>query len=90
MVKFTKNGSTAVSAAVKLARAYTGRDLVARCADHAFFSYDDWLGNSINQVVLWTRSFWQRVSDGIQVQDLWEQFISEARASYSLYSREAT
>ena len=42
MVKFTKNGSTAVSAAVKLARAYTGRELVARCADHPFFSYDDW------------------------------------------------
>lgn len=42
MVKFTKNGSTAVSAAVKLARAYTGRDLVARCAEHPFFSYDDW------------------------------------------------
>jgi glutamate-1-semialdehyde 2,1-aminomutase len=42
MVKFTKNGSTAVSAAVKLARAYTGRELIARCADHPFFSYDDW------------------------------------------------
>lgn len=42
MVKFTKNGSTAVSAAVKLARAYTGRDMVARCAEHPFFSYDDW------------------------------------------------
>jgi len=42
MVKFTKNGSTAVSAAVKLARAYTGKDLVARCAQHPFFSYDDW------------------------------------------------
>lgn len=42
MVKFTKNGSTAVSAAVKLARACTGRDLVARCAEHPFFSYDDW------------------------------------------------
>lgn len=42
MVKFTKNGSTAVSAAVKLARAYTGRNLIARCADHPFFSYDDW------------------------------------------------
>jgi glutamate-1-semialdehyde 2,1-aminomutase len=42
MVKFTKNGSTAVSAAVKLARAYTGRELVARCAEHPFFSYDDW------------------------------------------------
>lgn len=42
MVKFTKNGSSAVSAAIKLARAYTGRDLVARCAEQPFFSYDDW------------------------------------------------
>lgn len=47
MVKFTKNGSTATSAAVKLARAYTGRDLIARCAQHPFFSYDDWfIGNT--------------------------------------------
>jgi glutamate-1-semialdehyde 2,1-aminomutase len=42
MVKFTKNGSTAVSAAVKLARAYTGRDMVARCAEQPFYSFDDW------------------------------------------------
>jgi glutamate-1-semialdehyde 2,1-aminomutase len=42
MVKFTKNGSTSVSAAVKLARAYTGREMVARCAEQPFFSYDDW------------------------------------------------
>jgi glutamate-1-semialdehyde 2,1-aminomutase len=42
MVKFTKNGSTSVSAAVKLARAYTGRDLVARCIEQPFLSYDDW------------------------------------------------
>jgi glutamate-1-semialdehyde 2,1-aminomutase len=42
MVKFTKNGSTAVSAAVKLSRAFTGRELVARCAEQPFFSYDDW------------------------------------------------
>jgi glutamate-1-semialdehyde 2,1-aminomutase len=42
MVKFTKNGSTSVSAAVKLARAFTRRELVARCAEHPFFSYDDW------------------------------------------------
>ena len=42
MVKFTKNGSTAVTGAVKLARAFTGRSLVARCGDHPFFSYDDW------------------------------------------------
>lgn len=42
MVKFAKNGSSAVSAAVKLARAYTGRVIVARCSNHPFFSYDDW------------------------------------------------
>jgi glutamate-1-semialdehyde 2,1-aminomutase len=42
MVKFTKNGSTAVTAAVKLARAYTGRELIARCAEQPFFSFDDW------------------------------------------------
>lgn len=42
MVKFTKNGSTAVSAAVKLARAYTGRELIARCVEQPFLSYDDW------------------------------------------------
>lgn len=48
MVKFAKNGSTVTSAAIKLARAYTGRDLVARCADHPFFSYDDWfIGDTV-------------------------------------------
>ncbi len=42
MVKFTKNGSTATTAAVKLSRAYTGRTMVARCEEQPFFSYDDW------------------------------------------------
>jgi glutamate-1-semialdehyde 2,1-aminomutase len=42
MVKFAKNGSDVTTAAVKLARAYTNRDLVAICADHPFFSVDDW------------------------------------------------
>jgi glutamate-1-semialdehyde 2,1-aminomutase len=42
MVKFAKNGSDATTAAVKLARAYTGRDLVAICGDQPFFSTDDW------------------------------------------------
>ena len=42
MVKFTKDGSTATTAAIRLARAFTGRDLVALCVDHPFFSYDDW------------------------------------------------
>ena len=42
MVKFCKSGSEATSAAVKLARAYTGRDMIAICGDHPFFSSDDW------------------------------------------------
>lgn len=42
MVKFAKNGSTVTTAAIKLARAYTGRKYVARCYEHSFFSYDDW------------------------------------------------
>lgn len=42
MVKFCKDGSDAVSGALKLARAHTGRDLVAICGNHPFFSVDDW------------------------------------------------
>lgn len=42
MIKFAKNGSTATTAAMKLARAYTGRELVAFPGDHPFYSYDDW------------------------------------------------
>jgi glutamate-1-semialdehyde 2,1-aminomutase len=42
MVKFAKNGSDVTTAAVKLARAYTGRNLVAICGDQPFFSTDDW------------------------------------------------
>lgn len=42
MVKFAKNGSDATTASVRLARAYTGRDMVIRCLDHPFFSVDDW------------------------------------------------
>jgi len=42
MAKFAKNGSDVTTAAVKLARAHTGRDLVAICRDQPFFSTDDW------------------------------------------------
>jgi glutamate-1-semialdehyde 2,1-aminomutase len=42
MVKFGKNGSDATSAAIRLSRAFTGRDLVGICANHPFFSVDDW------------------------------------------------
>lgn len=48
MIKFAKNGSTVTSAAVKLARAYTGKKYVARCVQHPFFSYDDWfIGSTV-------------------------------------------
>ena len=64
MVKFTKNGSSAVSAAVKLSRAYTGRNLIARAAEHPFFSYDDWFIGSTpvkkgipDNIVSQTKSF---------------------------------
>jgi len=50
MVKFAKNGSTVTTAAVKIARAYTGRNYIARCVDHPFFSYDDWfIGDTLLQ-----------------------------------------
>lgn len=42
MIKFAKNGSIVTTAAVKLARAKTGRTLVAFPGDHPFYSYDDW------------------------------------------------
>ncbi|CAM5602161.1 glutamate-1-semialdehyde 2,1-aminomutase [Kitasatospora aureofaciens] len=42
MVKFAKNGSDVTTAAVRLARAVTGRRLVAVCGDQPFFSVDDW------------------------------------------------
>jgi glutamate-1-semialdehyde 2,1-aminomutase len=42
MVKFAKNGSDVTTAAVKLARAATGRDMVAVCGTQPFFSVDDW------------------------------------------------
>lgn len=64
MVKFAKNGSTVTTAATKLARAYTGRKYIARCREHAFFSYDDWfIGSTV-------------VSAGIpqEIQDLTLQF----------------
>lgn len=39
MVRFGKNGSDATSGAIRLARAYTGRDLVAVCGYHG---WQDW------------------------------------------------
>lgn len=42
MVKFAKDGFDVTSAAIRLARAYTGRERIGFCVDHPFFSVDDW------------------------------------------------
>jgi sigma-B regulation protein RsbU (phosphoserine phosphatase) len=34
------------------------------------------------------RAFWQRVSEGRQIDDLWSQFTADARASYGFYGRD--
>ena len=34
------------------------------------------------------RQFWQRVTEGLEVSQLWSQFETEARSSYRLYSRD--
>jgi serine phosphatase RsbU (regulator of sigma subunit) len=46
------------------------------------------LGGIIMRIGKRIEGFWQRVTEGIAVQVLWSQFMSEARASYSLYARE--
>jgi sigma-B regulation protein RsbU (phosphoserine phosphatase) len=38
--------------------------------------------------VEWLRDSWDRITEGIALQDLWAQFRAEARSSYGLYSRD--
>ena len=42
----------------------------------------------IGQAARSVETFWQRVTEGIELQDLWGQFKTEARSSYGLYSRD--
>lgn len=42
MVKFAKHGSVVATAAVRLARSATGRDIIAVSRQHPFHSFDDW------------------------------------------------
>ena len=41
--------------------------------------------NAVDRV----RQFWQRVSEGRQIDELWSQFTADARASYGFYMKEA-
>jgi glutamate-1-semialdehyde 2,1-aminomutase len=59
MVKFCKDGSDAMDGAIRLARAYTGRDYVAICGDHPFYSTSDWFIGATAMpagIPEWTRS----------------------------------
>ena len=48
MVKFAKHGSTITTAAIKLARAFTGRKYIAVPVEQPFFSFDDWfIGSTV-------------------------------------------
>jgi glutamate-1-semialdehyde 2,1-aminomutase len=42
MVKFAKNGSNVTTAAIKLARSYTGKQFICIPKEQPFFSFDDW------------------------------------------------
>lgn len=42
MIKFGKNGSDVTTAAIKLARAFTGRKYILVCGSHPFFAIHDW------------------------------------------------
>lgn len=85
MIKFAKNGSTVTTAAVKLARAYTGKKYVVRCREHAFFSYDDWfIGSTVvdagvpQEIQDLTLQF--SFNDAASVKDLFEQYKGEIAA----------
>ncbi len=82
MIKFAKNGSVVTTAAVKLARAFTGRKLVARPIDHPFYSYDDWFIGSTDvksgipqDISALTVTY--RSDDMQSLRDLFEQYPTE-------------
>ncbi len=79
MVKFCKNGSDATTAAIKLARAATGREKVAICGDHPFFSVDDWFigATAINRGIPKSQieaTLKFRFNDINSVRDLFDQY----------------
>jgi glutamate-1-semialdehyde 2,1-aminomutase len=82
MVKFAKNGSDVTTAAVKLARAFTGRDRVAVCAEHPFFSVDDWFIGSTSMAagipeVVRSLTVKFHYNDLKSIQDLFDQYPGE-------------
>jgi glutamate-1-semialdehyde 2,1-aminomutase len=79
MVKFSKNGSDALDAAVKLARAHTGRDMIAICGSHPFFSVSDWFIGTTGMpagIPQWIRKQTVKFdfNDAASLERLFEQF----------------
>jgi len=78
MVKFGKNGSNVTTAAVKLSRAYAGKEIVLRCVDQPFFSIDDWfIGDTEvdsgipNETKNYTKNFkYNNIDDLLRVIDI--------------------
>lgn len=82
MVKFAKDGSDAVDAAVRLARAHTGRDRIAICGDHPFFSTSDWFIGTTDMpsgIPAWIRSHTVkfRYNDIASLRSLFDQYPGE-------------
>ena len=82
MVKFCKDGSDAVDGAIRLARAHTGRDYVAICGDHPFFSTSDWFIGATAMpggIPQWVRSrtIQFHYNDRPSVEQLFQQFPNQ-------------
>ena len=45
-------------------------------------------GKKVRPRIRRARAFWERVTEGLKLQQLWSQFISEAKASYAFYSKD--
>lgn len=41
-----------------------------------------------SKFLLWLDQFWQRVTEGLELSQLWKQFQTDAKASYRLYRRD--
>lgn len=52
--------------------------------DRFLQNLEAWIHRTFKEV----STFWQRVTEGLELQDLWGQFKAEALVSYSMYSRE--
>jgi len=58
-------------------------DWVQRLSDAA-----ERLGEALSGLVNHVQTFWQRVSEGQRIQELWSEFRAEAQASYKFYSKD--